>query len=70
MLLWCLATLNRRPPERWTGRLIDAASAKMRVFDAHQLGMSMWALAALRMSPGEDFLEAVVQRAIALLMAP
>ena len=68
LLLWCLATLRRRPPPGWAGRLVDAAAAKLRIFDGRQLGMALWALAVLQMSPGEGFLSAAVDRAHALLL--
>ena len=42
----------------------------MAAFDAQQVGMSLWSLAVLRVSPGEEFVMAAVRQAELLLTSP
>ncbi len=62
MALYALALLRHSPPQGALSALLSTSLALMPSFDGRELAMALWALAALRIDPGPEWMSAFLAR--------
>jgi hypothetical protein len=68
MTLWSLAKLKAGvPSEAWSRAALRAVAGQLSHFGPQALGVTMWALTSLRVTPPPELVDAVLERAIDLM---